>query len=70
MDRKEGFGTLYMVNGDKFSGCFKDDAIEGFGSFYNSKQQKNINGIWMNNVLKHWYSNNSNDSTISVFIFR
>ena len=26
-DRKEGFGTLYFLNGDKFSGCFKDDAV-------------------------------------------
>ena len=35
MDHKEGFGTLHMGNGDKFSGCFKNDAIEGFGTFYN-----------------------------------
>jgi len=34
MDHKEGFGTLYMTNGDRFSGSFKSDAIEGFGTFY------------------------------------
>lgn len=53
MDKKEGFGTLYLSNGDKFSGCFKDDAIEGFGSFYIAKEAKYINGIWVNNILKH-----------------
>ena len=37
MDRKEGFGTMYMTNGDKFSGCFKNDAIEGFGTFFIAK---------------------------------
>lgn len=53
MDQKDGFGTLYIANGDKFSGCFKNDTIEGFGSFYRARDQKNINGIWINNVLKH-----------------
>ena len=53
MDRKEGFGTMYMTNGDKFSGCFKNDAIEGFGTFFIAKEEKYINGIWANNVLKH-----------------
>jgi hypothetical protein len=53
MDHKEGFGTLYMTNGDKFSGCFKNDAVEGFGTFFIAKEEKYINGIWANNVLKH-----------------
>jgi hypothetical protein len=26
-DRKDGFGTVYFLNGDKFSGCFKEDAV-------------------------------------------
>ena len=52
MDHKDGFGTLHMGNGDKFSGCFKNDVIEGFGTFYLKKQKRNINGIWSNNVLK------------------
>lgn len=53
MDHKDGFGTLYLANGDKFSGCFKNDAIEGFGSFFLAKEQKSINGIWAGNILKH-----------------
>jgi hypothetical protein len=53
MDRKEGFGTLFMSNTDKFSGCFKDDCIEGFGSFYLSSKAKIINGVWCQNVLKN-----------------
>lgn len=59
MDQKDGFGTLYIANGDKFSGCFKNDTIEGFGSFYRARDQKNINGIWINNVLKHWLNKHS-----------
>lgn len=27
MDKKNGFGSLYMTNGDKFSGSFVKDAI-------------------------------------------
>ena len=27
MDKKNGFGTLFMCNGDKFSGCFVKDLI-------------------------------------------
>ncbi len=41
MDNKEGFGTIYMVNGDKFSGCFKKDLVEGFGCKNNAKNDKN-----------------------------
>lgn len=51
-DKKEGFGTLFMVNGDKFSGCFKNDTVEGFGTFYLAKENRNINGIWIQNMLK------------------
>ena len=52
MDKKEGFGTLYMLNGDKFSGCFKNDSIEGFGTFYSKNSKKTVNGIWINNILR------------------
>lgn len=41
-----------MINGDKFSGCFKNDAIEGFGTFYLSKENRIVNGIWVQNILK------------------
>ena len=33
MDKKDGFGTLYFHNGDKFSGCFCQDVVEGYGTF-------------------------------------
>lgn len=51
-DRKHGFGTLYFVNGDKFSGCFVNDSIQGFGNFYQKKTQKTIMGIWTNNIFR------------------
>jgi hypothetical protein len=37
MGKKCGVGTLYMANGDKFSGSFINDAIEGYGTFVDTK---------------------------------
>ena len=51
-DKKEGFGTVMFPNGDKFSGCFKGDCIEGFGSYYSVSTKEHINGIWIKNVLQ------------------
>ena len=51
-DKKHGFGTLYFINGDKFSGCFVNDSIQGFGNFYRSRDHKTIMGIWMDNLFK------------------
>lgn len=51
MDKKDGFGTLYFVNGDKFSGCFKEDMVEGYGTF-TSRKSEIVAGIWKNNILK------------------
>lgn len=51
MDKKNGFGTLYMVNGDKFSGCFVNDVIEGYGTFTSYKGER-VSGIWTQNILK------------------
>lgn len=33
MDKKEGFGVLYMSNGDKYSGCFVGDNVHGYGTY-------------------------------------
>ena len=33
-DNKEGFGTLYISNGEKFSGIFRQDYISGKGTYY------------------------------------
>jgi len=51
MDKKNGFGTLFMANGDKFSGCFVKGVIEGYGTFTNSNGQR-VSGIWYQNMLK------------------
>lgn len=51
MDKKNGFGSLYMSNGDKFSGSFVNDAIEGYGTFTSAKGER-VSGIWNQNVLK------------------
>lgn len=54
MDKKNGFGTLYMVNGDKFSGCFVNDVIEGYGTFTSYKGER-VSGIWTQNILKKFW---------------
>lgn len=51
MDKKDGFGKLYMKNGDKFCGSFINDVIEGYGTF-TSKVGKIVSGLWSDNILK------------------
>jgi hypothetical protein len=47
-DNKEGFGTLYLSNGEKFSGTFKKDFVNGPGTFF-KLDGTTIYGIWINN---------------------
>jgi len=51
-DRKNGTGTLHLMNGEKYFGEFKNDKIHGKGTFY-FIDGRNITGIWENNILKH-----------------
>ncbi|CAD8167607.1 unnamed protein product [Paramecium octaurelia] len=44
-DNKNGQGTLYFLNGDRFEGCFQDDQAQGQGR-YISIGGKVIQGIW------------------------
>ena len=32
-DAKDGVGTLYLVNGDRFEGTFRDDMVHGKGKY-------------------------------------
>ncbi len=32
-DAKDGIGTLYLVNGDRFFGTFSDDQVHGKGKY-------------------------------------
>ncbi|CAD8082848.1 unnamed protein product [Paramecium sonneborni] len=49
-DNKEGQGTLYLSNGEKFCGQFFKDYINGFGLFH-TQNQKLVEGRWINNKL-------------------
>eukprot|EP01015_Nassula_variabilis_P029316 TRINITY_DN6275_c0_g1_i3.p1 TRINITY_DN6275_c0_g1~~TRINITY_DN6275_c0_g1_i3.p1 ORF type:complete len:329 (+),score=47.84 TRINITY_DN6275_c0_g1_i3:66-1052(+) len=49
-DNKDGSGTLYLVNGEKFIGGFKDDMIHGKGVFQRL-DGKTVQGQWVNNNL-------------------
>jgi hypothetical protein len=33
LTRKNGFGVLYLTNGEKYVGSFKDDFLHGYGAF-------------------------------------
>ena len=34
LDKKVGYGTLHLQNGEKFIGYFKNDMVNGRGTFY------------------------------------
>lgn len=48
--KKNGLGSLFMLNGDLFVGKFVNDAVEGRGS-YTSKSGKIRIGLWKDNLL-------------------
>lgn len=50
-DNKEGFGTLYLTNGDIFQGNFEQDAVNGPGTYIKKNGQR-IDGFWHNNKMK------------------
>ena len=39
MDKKNGFGILYLTNGEKYSGTFVNDTVDGYGLFYQLEGQ-------------------------------
>jgi hypothetical protein len=49
-DCKQGFGTLYLINGEKFVGSFLKDEIHGSGEFYKLNGEV-VKGAWQNNKL-------------------
>lgn len=34
MDKKHGYGLLYLSNGEKWAGEFVDDVPSGYGTYY------------------------------------
>jgi len=49
---KQGFGTLFLSNGDTFTGNFNSDNVDGKGSYVRVNRKSIVAGIWANNVLK------------------
>lgn len=49
-DNKEGVGTLFLTNGEKFVGNFYKDYVNGPGTFYNLYGEA-IQGYWEDNKL-------------------
>ncbi|CAK75462.1 unnamed protein product (macronuclear) [Paramecium tetraurelia] len=50
-DNKEGQGTLYLSNGEKFEGTFLQDLISGFGRYFKANGQE-VQGRWWRNKLQ------------------
>ena len=50
MDKKDGFGMLYLTNGEKYAGNFIDDLISGYGTYY-KMDGSSISGYWDDNIL-------------------
>ncbi|CAK9205754.1 unnamed protein product [Sphagnum jensenii] len=45
-NKRDGVGTLRMVNGNVYQGHFKNDLKEGMGVFYFKDQQSKYEGLW------------------------
>lgn len=45
MSRKHGFGVLYLTNGEKYTGSFKENYVHGYGAFTKLDGQT-VNGYW------------------------
>jgi len=43
---------LYLMNGEKYFGEFRNDKIHGKGTF-TFIDGRSITGVWENNILKH-----------------
>ena len=49
-DLKDGKGTLYFSNGERFVGEFQEDLAEGWGRYY-KRNGEVVEGKWGNNQL-------------------
>ena len=49
-DNKEGYGVMYLSNGDRFEGNFKDDMVHGQGVYICANGQR-FGGEWWDNKL-------------------
>jgi hypothetical protein len=47
---KQGHGTLYLSNGEKFTGKFENNQANGNGTFY-KKNGMVVIGVWKNNQI-------------------
>lgn len=50
-DDKDGYGILFLTNGEKFVGYFKADKLEGRGMFY-KRSGELVSGVWRDNKLE------------------
>jgi hypothetical protein len=53
-DNKEGLGTIYFANAEKYTGTFKNDLAHGKGTFFKSDGTI-VTGEWLENKLVRVY---------------
>jgi hypothetical protein len=49
-DKKNGQGTLFFINGERFEGNFVDDSVEGSGVFH-CRNGASVVGVWRGNLM-------------------
>jgi hypothetical protein len=49
--KKQGVGTLYLLDGARYYGEFNDDQVSGKGCFYLKDEPNGIAGEWKNNAF-------------------
>ncbi|KRX02529.1 Protein kinase-like domain [Pseudocohnilembus persalinus] len=60
-DQKEGFGELYLTNGDIFAGTFVSNKAHGYGTYYRVSTNEEITGVWINNLFEEQKKQVSDD---------
>lgn len=53
--KKQGVGTLYLLDGSRYYGEFNDDKISGKGCFYLKDEPNGIAGEWKNNAFSEQF---------------
>lgn len=46
---KEGFGVLYLTNGERFEGNFYNDYVHGPGTYF-KLDNTFVKGVWKENI--------------------
>ncbi|KRX09751.1 Protein kinase-like domain [Pseudocohnilembus persalinus] len=69
-DNKQGYGVLYLANGDRFEGQFYQDLVHGEGTYIKENTKQLIQGYWTQNQLVVDDQIGNQQGTIQDFLFQ